>query len=416
MKFNTLRDKDGQRVGAYQFVYDVTERIRDQDRLARAEDALRQAQKMEAVGQLTGGIAHDFNNVLHAVQGTLQLIRRVPSDQRVQGWADNALRAIKRGADLTAQLLTFAREQQLDPRPLVVSQLVHDMEDMLRRSLGPLVSLKMESTAANATIYADATQLEMAVLNLAINARDAMPNGGSLTISSGARRIDQHPSLEAGDYVELTVSDTGFGMPAEVVDRAFDPFFTTKGVGKGTGLGLSQVYGMARQAGGEAYIQSEVGKGTTITLLLPRSEPASPGTVEPSASAEPEAAQTQSCILVVDDDPEVRSILVAALELLGHAVTAAADGRSGLEALDESKPDLMIVDFAMPGMNGAEVAEHARTRHPDLPIIFASGYADIAAIEGAAGRSSRILRKPFDIGELEMAVKDLLEINNQPAS
>jgi PAS domain S-box-containing protein len=416
MKFNTLRDKDGNRVGAYQFVYDVTNKIRDQDRLARAEDALRQAQKMEAVGQLTGGIAHDFNNVLHAVQGALQLIRRVPSDERVPRWADNALRSIKRGAELTSQLLTFAREQQIEPHSLVVSQLVSDMEDMVRRSLGPLVRLMTESTAPEATVYADATQLEMAVLNLAINARDAMPNGGSLTIASHARRIDQHPSLNPGDYVELSVSDTGTGMSADVVARAFDPFFTTKGVGKGTGLGLSQVYGMARQAGGGAYIRSEIGNGTTVTVLLPRSEPTALAASPPSLHAGI-PAQPQSRILVIDDDSEVRSVLIASLEILGHAVTAAEDGQSGLNALDAAKPDLMIVDFAMPGMNGAEVANRARARHAGLPIIFASGYADSAAIEAAAGPSSTILRKPFDLAELEATISDLLKGNSsQPTS
>jgi PAS domain S-box-containing protein len=408
MKFNTLRDKDGVRVGAYQFVYDITDRILDQTRLARAEDALRQAQKMEAVGQLTGGIAHDFNNVLQAVQGSLQLIRRGSSDHRVQGWADNALRSIKRGAQLTSQLLTFAREQQLESRPLVVSQLLDDMEDMLRRSLGPLVRLKRESTAADATICADPTQLEMAVLNLAINARDAMPQGGALTIASHTCRLDQHASLEPGDYVELVVSDTGAGMPTEILARAFDPFFSTKGVGKGTGLGLSQVYGMARQAGGGAFIRSEVGKGTTVTLLLPQAESVALTIPAPSLPAALDQAHPQCRILVIDDDPEVRSVLVASLESLGHAVMAAEDGPSGLNMLDVAEPDLMIVDFAMPGMNGAEVANRARARHPGLPIVFASGYADTGAIGAAVGPAS-ILRKPFDIGELKTAVKDHLK-------
>ena len=408
MKFNSLRDKDGERVGAYQFVYDVTDRIRDQDRLARAEDALRQSQKMEAVGQLTGGIAHDFNNVLHAVQGTLQLIQRAPSDPKVRGWADNGLRSIKRGAELTSQLLIFAREQQLEPRPLAMAQLLDGMQDMLRRSLGPLVRLTMDTTDTDATIYADATQLEMAVLNLAINARDAMPAGGSLTIASHVRRIDQHASLQAGDYVELAVIDTGVGMTESVVTRAFDPFFTTKGVGKGTGLGLSQVYGMARQAGGDAAIRSELGKGTTVTILLPRSDAVIPTPAPSNASAPPEPVQPPSRILVVDDDPEVRNILVASLEVLGYAVTGEQDGPAALRAIEAGEPDLMIVDFAMPGMNGADVANQARARCPGLRIIFASGYADIAAIEGAVGSSSTILRKPFDIAELETAVRNLL--------
>ena len=236
-----------------------------------------------------------------------------------------------------------------------------------------------------------------------------MPQGGLLTIASQARRIDQHPSLEPGEYVELLVIDTGTGMPADVVTRAFDPFFTTKGIGKGTGLGLSQVYGMARQAGGGAYIHSEIGQGTTVTLLLPRAEAAGRTSPSPSIPAAPDQAQPPARILVVDDDPEVRSIVVASLQILGHVVTAAEDGLSALKALAAGESDLMIVDFAMPGMNGAELANRARARHVDLPIIFASGYADTDAIEAAAGSASTILRKPFDIEELEAMVTDLLK-------
>ena len=408
MKFNTLRDTNGNRVGAYQFAYDVTDRIRDQHRLARAEDALRQAQKMEAVGQLTGGIAHDFNNVLHAVQGALQLIRRVPQDDRVKDWADNALKSVKRGAELTSQLLTFARDQQLEPRPIAVSRLVHEMEDMVRRSLGPLVRLKVEATSDEAMVLADATQLEMALLNLAINARDAMPEGGSLTMGTKLRRVRDHPSLSSGEYVEVLVRDTGTGMDADVVARAFDPFFTTKGVGKGTGLGLSQVYGMARQAGGTAEIQSTVGFGTSVTVLLPRSTATASPSKDPSVTEVMSGLRHQSKILVVDDDPEVRRVLIDSLEVLGFQVVAAEDGPSGLRALAAESPDLMVVDFAMPGMNGAQLAELARSERPGLPIIFASGYADTSAVEAAAGVSSTILRKPFDINELEAALRALL--------
>jgi len=360
------------------------------------------------VGQLTGGIAHDFNNVLHAVQGALQLIRRVPQDDRVKDWADNALKSVKRGAELTSQLLTFARDQQLEPRPIAVSRLVHEMEDMVRRSLGPLVRLKVEATSDEAMVLADATQLEMALLNLAINARDAMPEGGSLTMGTKLRRVRDHPSLSSGEYVEVLVRDTGTGMDADVVARAFDPFFTTKGVGKGTGLGLSQVYGMARQAGGTAEIQSTVGFGTSVTVLLPRSTATASPSKDPSVTEVMSGLRHQSKILVVDDDPEVRRVLIDSLEVLGFQVVAAEDGPSGLRALAAESPDLMVVDFAMPGMNGAQLAELARSERPGLPIIFASGYADTSAVEAAAGVSSTILRKPFDINELEAALRALL--------
>jgi len=248
----------------------------------------------------------------------------------------------------------------------------------------------------------------MALLNLAINARDAMPEGGSLTIGTSVRRVLDHPSLAAGQYVEVVVRDTGIGMNADVVARAFDPFFTTKGVGKGTGLGLSQVYGMARQAGGTAEIQSTVEKGTSVAILLPRSNAMSLPSEEQATTSAIEGLRHQSKILVVDDDQEVRRILIDSLEVLGFDVTAAEDGPAGLRALEAEAPDLMVIDFAMPGMNGAQVAEAARSLRPDLPIIFASGYADASAVEAATGSSSTILRKPFDISELEAALRALL--------
>jgi CheY-like chemotaxis protein len=278
------------------------------------------------------------------------------------------------------------------------------MRELLARTLGPLIRLHFMLDDPRAPVLSDPTQLEMAVLNLAINSRDAMPEGGDLTIATAVRQIARDVDLPAGDYVELSVTDSGSGMPAEVQAKAFDPFFTTKGIGEGTGLGLSQVYGIARQAGGTARIESEEGKGTVVRLYLPLL------TLQPAAAAEPErpaaakAAARAATILLIDDDPDIRGVLAASLETLGYAVIAAENGAAGLEALEQRIPDLVVVDFAMPGMNGAEFATAARNRKPGLPIVFASGYAETAAIEKAAGPHAVVLRKPFRIDELETVV------------
>jgi CheY-like chemotaxis protein len=360
---------------------------------------------MEAVGRLTGGIAPDFNNLLGAIVGSLDLIRRKPEDlARVKRFADAGLEAAERGAKLTGQLLAFSRSQRIELKPVLVVELVSGMRELLARTLGPLIRLHFMLDDPRAPVLSDQTQLEMAVLNLAINSRDAMPDGGDLTIATAVRHIEQDLDLPGGDYVELSVTDTGSGMPPEIQVKAFDPFFTTKGVGEGTGLGLSQVYGIARQAGGTVRIESEEGWGTIVRLYLPLLA------ARPSTEAEPEGRETAkaaarvAAILVVDDDPDLRQILVASLETLGYTALAAEDGAAGLEALKQRLPDLVVVDFAMPGMNGAEFAIAARRLQPSLPIIFASGYAETAAIEKAAGAHAVVLRKPFRIEELETAV------------
>jgi len=287
-----------------------------------------------------------------------------------------------------------------------VAELVQGMRDLLARTLGPMVRLTF-ALDGDGAVLSDLTQLEIAVLNLAINARDAMPEGGDLTIATAVRRTRGDAELAAGEYVDLSVADTGSGMPAEVAARAFDPFFTTKGVGKGTGLGLSQVYGMARQAGGTVRIESRPGAGTTVRICLPRTAaPARAGAEpEPSAAMAVESAAT---ILVVDDDPDIRRMLAASLDALGYRVLEAEDGPSGLAALDGGAPDLVVVDFAMPGMNGAEVAKAVRERRPELPIVFASGYADTAAIEAVAGKDAAVLRKPFRIDQLQAVLAEAL--------
>ena len=379
----------------------------------KAEEALRQSQKMEALGQLTGGIAHDFNNLLQVVHGAFELIRRKPEDAaRVAAWSENGMAAAERGASLTRQLLAFSRSQKLELRPFVVSDLIAEMRQLLVRTLGPDIELTFRLDEDHAPVMSDRTQLELAVLNLAINARDAMPNGGRLTISTGVRSIGEgNPLLDPGEYVELSVTDTGEGMPPEVIERAFDPFFTTKGVGEGTGLGLSQVYGVARQAGGAAQIASAPGLGTTVTLLLMRSsDPADPAEPVQTGKDRPAilAPAVGRTVLVVDDEAQVRALTGETLELLGYRVLQADSGPAALALLEHETPDLMLFDYAMPGMSGAELATRVRARWPDMPIVFASGHADTAAVETAVGGQATILRKPFDMETLAQTIAGLL--------
>jgi len=376
--------------------------------LEKSQDALRQAQKMEAIGNLTGGIAHDFNNLLQGVAGSLDLIRRKPdSVERVRKWAEAGLQAAERGAKLTAQLLAFSRSQKLEMKPLDLTASLEEMRDLLLRTLGPSVRVILDLEPVSVRVLCDETQLEMAVLNLAINARDAMPLGGDLIITTERRSIAGDPDLAAGDYVELAVSDTGTGMPADVAQRAFDPFFTTKGVGKGTGLGLSQVYGMARQAGGTARIRSATGAGTTVSIFLRITDGEDARDTSRPAADDPGSAE-RACILVVDDDPGVRQFLSDSLESFGYAVLQAADGKAGLAILDTAHPDAMIVDYAMPGMTGAELATLARSRMPDLPILFASGYAETSALSTLTD-TALVLRKPFRVSELHIAIRRALQ-------
>ncbi len=410
MRFRVLKDSSGNLIGAYQFVQDVTERLNEQARLREAEAAVMQLQKMEAVGRLTGGIAHDFNNLLGAIVGSLDLIRRKPEDiDRVKRFAAAGLEAAERGAKLTGQLLAFSRSQRIELKPVPIVELVSGLRELLARTLGPQIRLRFALEDPGAPVLSDPTQLEMAVLNLAINSRDAMPDGGDLTISTAVRRIGPDADLPAGDYVELSVSDTGLGMTADVLAKAFDPFFTTKGIGEGTGLGLSQVYGIARQAGGIARIESAAGRGTTVRVYLPLMSSAQAIGADGGTAPEAAHAATRTAkVLLIDDDPDLRMVIAATIEALGYRVIAAADGAAGLASLAEHAPDLVVVDFAMPGMNGAEFAIAARELNPGLPIIFASGYAETAAIEKAVGPDAIVLRKPFRMGELETAIADAL--------
>lgn len=367
----------------------------------RVEEALRQAQKMEAVGQLTGGIAHDFNNLLQSVTGSLGLIVNHPDSDKTARWAQLGLQAAERGARITGQLLAFSRAQKLELQPVEVARLVHEMRELLDSAVGPQVRLAFRFDAApRAVVLADPTQLELAIMNLVINARDAMPTGGDITVSTELLQIAEDVELDAGAYLRLSVSDTGQGMPADVLDRAFDPFFTTKATGKGTGLGLSMVYGVARQSGGRAAIESTVGRGTKVSILL-RLVDGAPA-LSPVADDDTTAEEART-ILLVDDDDLVRQVSAGMLASLGHRVIEAASGPQALDRLDVG-PDLILLDYAMPDMTGAEVAEKARAQGYARPIIFATGFADSDAVARAAGANVTVLRKPFNVAELRAAI------------
>ncbi|MDR6393249.1 ATP-binding protein [Paraburkholderia phenoliruptrix] len=368
---------------------------------AKVQAVLVQSQKMEALGQLTGGIAHDFNNLLNVIMVNSELIARVSGDERIRGMAATVKRATERGAKLTGQLLTFSRNSNLDLKAVDVVALLQGMRDIITVSLGSGISYSNEFESDEMWTQADANQLELAVLNLAINARDAMPGGGQLSV-----RVKERPApdqtLAEGRYVVIEVADTGSGIPPDIVTRVFDPFFTTKPIGKGTGLGLSQVYGIARQAGGTARLVSEEGVGTTVELWLPQRDRVAPQNAE---VFDTEAnAVGEKRVLVIEDDSEVRAMLVESLKMLGYNVTEAADGRAGLNRLEDDNPDLLMVDFAMPGMNGIDVIAEARKMRRDLPVILATGYADVD-ISGLAVERCTVLRKPFQLDDLARTIR-----------
>ncbi len=359
----------------------------------RAEETLRHAQKMEAIGQLTGGLAHDFNNMLTGVLGALDLIqRRVASGQThdLGRYLDAATTSANRAAALTHRLLAFARRQSLDTRPVDINQLVQSMEDMLRRTIGEHIRFETLLQTDPWLAYTDAHQLENALLNLVINARDAMSGGGRLVIQTGCVHVGtpQPNSPEPGDYVTLSVADTGCGMPAEVVAKAFDPFFTTKPIGQGTGLGLSMVYGFVKQTGGHVRIDSTPGQGTLITLFLPRNQAQVEVNEAPSETpAAVQGAQSDETVLVVEDEAAVRMLVVEVLQELGYHVLEAVDGNSALPYLrSDRRIDLLVSDFGLPGMNGRQLAEIAREHRPDLQVLFITGYAPNAEVRGEFSR------------------------------
>ena len=368
----------------------------------RAQVALVQAQKMEAVGQLTGGIAHDFNNLLNVISGNVELIERYSSDERVKRMAQTARRSAQRGAKLTGQLLAFSRSQSLDLRPVELKHLMDEVRDLLSAAMGADIRLEFDVAPDLPPVMADLSQTELAILNLAINARDAMPDGGRLLIECTMCEASDG-MLPPGAYAVIAVRDSGQGINPEILSKVFDPFFTTKALGKGTGLGLSQVYGIAQQSGGTARIESRVGSGTTVELWLPLAPPAL-AEAAAARAAEPLRAAGPARILVVEDDPGVRQFIVECLEMAGHRVTQAEHGEAGLAQIEGSEPDLMIVDFLMPGMNGAQLAAEVGKKRPDLPIIIATGYADMQEIERVVGKNS-VLKKPFQVRDLLESVR-----------
>jgi len=403
---DAIRDEDGRLRGFAKITRDLTERRETQRALEQAREAFFQAQKIEAVGQLTGGVAHDFNNLLMAILGSLELVRkRVAEDPRVTRLIDNAYQAAQRGASLTQRMLAFARRQELKLDAVHIPDLVRGMADLLDRSLGPTVSIDTRFPLSISPVLADANQLELAILNLSMNARDAMTDGGSITISAREETVGEgHPTgLAPGPYVVVCVADDGEGMDADTLSRATEPFFTTKGVGKGTGLGLSMVEGLAGQSGGKLTIESEKGKGTEISLWLPVAQVNREAErTFRRAPAEEERAETKPiAILAVDDDALVLLNTAAMLEDLGHVVHQASSGAEALLLLDKHEVDLLLTDYAMPQMNGLELVEAARAARPDLPVLLATGFAELG--DTAAPQFQR-LAKPFTQEELARAV------------
>jgi PAS domain S-box-containing protein len=383
------------------------------------EDALRQSQKMEAVGQLTGGIAHDFNNLLQGITGSLDLVQKRISQGRIaelDRYVWGAMTAANRAAALTHRLLAFSRRQPLDPKPLKANPLIASMEDLLRRTLGEKIDIELILVGGLWLTLCDPNQLESAILNLVINARDAMPNGGKLTVETCNSHLDsvyaaQQQDIKAGQYVCIAVTDTGTGMSAETVARAFEPFFTTKPIGQGTGLGLSMIYGFARQSDGYAKIYSELGKGTTFKLYLPRYR----GDTE-VADASPEltdarAGSTGEVVLVVEDEPVVRSLIVDVLSELGYRALEAADGPKGLAILQSSQHiDLLVTDIGLPGLNGRQIADAGRTLRPDLKVLFMTGYAENAALAaGFLEPGMTMITKPFAMEMLATRIREIVE-------
>ena len=384
------------------------------ERREAAEQALRQAQKMEAVGQLTGGVAHDFNNLLTIIIGNLGIARRGVVEARAERALDNALTGANRAAQLTQRLLAFSRQQPLNPRALDVNKLILSMSDLLNRSLGENIALETIGGAGLWTVEVDASELESTLLNLALNARDAMPDGGKLTVETSNAYLDDeycrvHDGIKPGQYVLVAVSDSGVGMPAATIERAFDPFFTTKDTGKGTGLGLSQVYGFVKQSGGHVKIYSEPGEGTTVKLYLPRfhgEEPAAP----PEEPAGSDRGQGET-ILVVEDDDGVRQYAAEILRDLNYQVIEAKDSAAALRLLDADKKfDLLLTDVVVPGKNGRQLADEVKRRRPDAKIVFMTGYSRNAIVhQGRLDPGTELISKPLIEGVVARKIRQVLD-------
>jgi PAS domain S-box-containing protein len=407
---DAVRDPTGRLLGYAKVTRDITERREAQRALEEAQVALFQAQKMDALGQLTGGVAHDFNNLLMAILGSLELARkRLPDDPKLRSLIDNAVQGAERGATLTRRMLAFARRQDLKVTAVNVPEVVEGMMGLLERTLGPRFTLETEFAPALPLARTDASQLEMALLNLVVNARDAMADGGVIRITAERREADGRGDTLAGAYVRLAVADTGVGMDAETLARATEPFFTTQGVGKGTGLGLPMIHGLAKQSGGDMRLSSQPGEGSTIELWLPVADAveATPAAAPAPAIPEPMAGLR---ILAIDDDPLVLLNTVAVLADLGHHPLEAASGEEALALLGSDAPvDLVISDQAMPGMSGADLAEEVARLRPGLPFLLATGYAELPS---GIGASLPKLNKPFTQAQLAACVAEV--VHNAP--
>jgi PAS domain S-box-containing protein len=413
-----LRDRYGRLYGYAKITRDVTERVAQQQALEHARAALAQSQKMEALGQLSGGIAHDFNNFLHVIRNAVELLeRRLKGGQpELDRLLDMVKRNVDRATSLTQRLLAFSRRQPLEPKPLSPNRLILGVADLLRQTLGESVAIETVLGGGVWTVAADANQLETAILNLALNARHAMPQGGKLTIETANTRLDEayasaEEALVPGQYVLIAVSDTGTGMTPEVREKAFDPFFTTKETGRGTGLGLSQVYGFIKQSGGHAKIYSEPGEGTTVKLYLPRLTGTESAEPPPKTRPAP-AGSAMETVLLVEDDEDVRSFSAEVLSDLGYRVLVASDARTALRVLEEEPGvRLLFTDVGLPdGMNGRQLADEARRRWPALKVLFTTAYARNAIIHhGRLDPGVELIVKPFSQAELASRVRGLLD-------
>ena len=400
----------------YAVARDVTADKAAAERLKATEEALRQSQKMEAVGQLTGGIAHDFNNLLTGIVGSLDLLQTRLDQGRTENVAryiNAAMTSANRAAALTHRLLAFARRQPLIPKAIDANAMIVSLEDLLRRTIGETIDLEIIASGGLWSTLCDPNQLESALLNLAINARDAMPDGGKLVIRTTNAQIDGidagSPALVPGDYIRIDVTDTGTGMSPEVAARAFDPFFTTKPIGQGTGLGLSMIYGFARQSNGHVLIDSKPGAGTSVRLFLPRHH-GEADVERAGSSVGDEVAATGETVLVVEDEPVVRGVIVEMLQDQGFRTLQAADGPSGLRILRlNERIDLLITDVGLPGMNGRQLADQARETRPDLKILFITGYAENVAIaNGFLQPGMEMITKPFDLDNLSQRIRQMV--------
>jgi PAS domain S-box-containing protein len=408
-----IRGDDGQFLGFAKVTRDLTEK-------RATEEQLRQSQKMEAVGQLTGGLAHDFNNLLTGISGSLEMMQVRMAQGRTaefERYFIAAQGAVKRASALTHRLLAFSRRQTLDPKPTNAYRLIVGLEDLVRRTVGPSIAVDVVGASGLWNTLVDPNQLENAVLNLCINARDAMPDGGRLTIETGNKWLDERAArqqdLPVGQYVSLCVTDTGTGMTQEVIARAFEPFFTTKPLGEGTGLGLSMIYGFARQSGGQVRIYSELGHGTTMCLYLPRHAEDAPEDDKPALSSPSQPGGDGEVVLVVDDEPTIRMLVAEVLAESGYAVIEAQDGPAALRVLESNaRIDLLITDVGLPGgMNGRQVADAARVYRPDLKVLFITGYAENAVVSsGLLGSGMFVMTKPFQMEAIATKIRQIIKM------